>query len=78
MLMARFLDELTTRHPRISPRSEGHHERVTRAPGAAPAGGGLRDPALDTACYTCCCGFVFDAAVSTSVACPHCGADQAW
>lgn len=33
---------------------------------------------LDSACYTCGCGFVFTAAVSTSVACPHCGARQAW
>lgn len=28
--------------------------------------------------YTCTCGFVFEADVSTSVACPHCGTSQAW
>ncbi len=33
---------------------------------------------LDEAFYTCGCGFVFTAPVSTSVACPHCGARQAW
>ncbi len=33
---------------------------------------------LDRASYACACGFVFIAAVSTSVACPHCGARQAW
>ena len=33
---------------------------------------------VDHASYTCGCGYVFDAAVSTSVACPHCGAGQAW
>jgi hypothetical protein len=33
---------------------------------------------LDKALYTCTCGFVFDADVSTSVTCPHCGAGQAW
>ncbi|HUH82064.1 MAG TPA: hypothetical protein VLZ06_12135 [Solirubrobacteraceae bacterium] len=33
---------------------------------------------LDSACYTCGCGLLFDAPVSTSVSCPHCGADQAW
>ncbi len=33
---------------------------------------------IDNACYTCSCGFVFAASVSTTVACPHCGADQAW
>jgi hypothetical protein len=32
----------------------------------------------DQAMYHCACGFVFEAAVSTSVACPHCGAGQAW
>ena len=33
---------------------------------------------IDNACYTCSCGFVFAASVSTTVRCPHCGADQAW
>ena len=33
---------------------------------------------LDHAQYRCTCGYVFDAAVSTSVACPHCGTGQAW
>ncbi len=33
---------------------------------------------IDVASYVCTCGFVFAAAVSTSVECPHCGAPQAW
>ncbi|HTA11873.1 MAG TPA: hypothetical protein VK765_00530 [Solirubrobacteraceae bacterium] len=33
---------------------------------------------LDHASYACACGYVFDAAVSTSVGCPHCGCSQAW
>jgi hypothetical protein len=33
---------------------------------------------IDNASYTCACGFVFAASVSTTVRCPHCGADQAW
>jgi hypothetical protein len=33
---------------------------------------------IDNASYACACGFVFAASVSTTVACPHCGADQAW
>jgi hypothetical protein len=33
---------------------------------------------LDAATYHCTCGMVFEAKVSTSVACPHCGASQAW
>lgn len=32
----------------------------------------------DTALYGCCCGFQFQAPVSTSVSCPHCGTGQAW
>ena len=32
----------------------------------------------DEASYSCTCGYVFAASVSTSVRCPHCGARQAW
>ena len=32
----------------------------------------------DRAFYTCSCGYAFDADVSTSVTCPHCGTGQAW
>jgi hypothetical protein len=32
----------------------------------------------DRALYACGCGFAFTAGVTTSVACPHCGAAQAW
>lgn len=32
----------------------------------------------DIAYYDCACGHGFEGAVSTHVACPHCGADQAW
>jgi len=33
---------------------------------------------IDEASYTCSCGYVFLASVSTTVACPHCGTSQAW
>ena len=36
--------------------------------------GGPEDHAL----YTCGCGYAFEADVSSSVSCPHCGADQTW
>jgi hypothetical protein len=36
------------------------------------------DPPQDEATYRCGCGYVFGAAVSTSVACPYCGDAQAW
>jgi hypothetical protein len=32
----------------------------------------------DHASYSCACGYLFSADVSTSVVCPHCGTDQAW
>ena len=32
----------------------------------------------DRAHYSCPCGYQFEADVSTSVACPHCGTGQAW
>jgi hypothetical protein len=35
-------------------------------------------PPQDRAVYSCACGLVFQAHVSTSVACPHCGQPQAW
>jgi hypothetical protein len=44
------------------------HERRARESGGP----------IDRASYTCGCGMVFQAAVSTSVECPHCGAGQAW
>ncbi len=33
---------------------------------------------MDVASYSCQCGYFFCAPVSTTVACPHCGSDQAW
>ncbi len=33
---------------------------------------------IDRASYSCACGYLFRASVSTSVSCPHCGAGQAW
>lgn len=32
----------------------------------------------DRAHYACACGYQFEATVSTSVSCPHCGTGQAW
>lgn len=45
-----------------------------RCDNVAKAAGGP----LDNAVYECSCGSKFQAAVSTSVSCPHCGAGQAW
>jgi hypothetical protein len=45
-----------------------------------PAVARVRDSGgpLDAACYSCQCGYVFVARVSTSVTCPHCNTGQAW
>jgi hypothetical protein len=56
--------------------------RVTREPQTQAPPAQLRERRAggpeDTARYHCHCGFIFDAAVSASVACPHCGGAQAW
>jgi len=78
------LPQLTTRLPRKS-RSGRDRRKAPRSADAIPTreaaerrdarrGGGPQDRAL----YTCGCGYVFTAPVSTSVECPHCGTDQAW
>jgi hypothetical protein len=35
-------------------------------------------PPQDRATYSCGCGFVFQADVTTSIGCPHCGSELAW
>jgi hypothetical protein len=47
---------------------------------ADPAAQRVRDAGgpIDRASYTCTCGYVFIAPVSTTVECPHCHAAQAW
>ncbi len=67
-------------------RADQHGRHAPRPPVSAPAG--MADLAaarvrsaggpLDEASYVCACGFVFRAPVSTTVACPHCRATQAW
>ena len=54
--------------PRAAPAAIDTPERRARA------SGGPQDQAL----YSCSCGYLFDAHVSTSVHCPHCGDTQAW
>jgi rubrerythrin len=55
--------------PPPAPLEEDHpDERRARAVGGP----------IDRAQYACSCGYVFEADVSTSVSCPHCGTPQAW
>ncbi|TMK99412.1 MAG: hypothetical protein E6G34_02370 [Actinobacteria bacterium] len=78
--------------PHTEPGSHGHPARPPRA--TPPAGRELSEAAppcdlavqraraaggpMDRASYACECGYLFLAAVSTTVACPHCQATQAW
>jgi rubrerythrin len=65
---AAILRERPPAEPEVEPDGEHVHEERMRA------SGGPEDNAL----YRCMCGFAFEAAVSTTVACPHCGTGQAW
>jgi hypothetical protein len=89
-LLQRLPHPADTERPR-RPRRHRHGKRVTAAPtgnlSLAPSAAAqdatvarvrLAGGPIDNASYTCSCGFVFAASVSTTVACPHCGADQAW
>ncbi len=77
---------LSERH---SPRRRRKRAASTSAAAqpAAPAPATMHEPVerirraggpMDNACYTCECGLVFAAPVTTTVACPRCGTDQAW
>jgi rubrerythrin len=61
-------------------RREGRPGRVAEPRKAQSVGRVSRrlDLPQDQATYACRCGYVFEAAVSTSVGCPHCGDSQAW
>jgi hypothetical protein len=89
----RLLQPLRDRDARRSTR-RGQHPRAgggaprAAAPAEQPRAHEAYDPLVerarqaggpvDTALYTCGCGYLFSAAVSTSVSCPHCGTGQAW
>ena len=66
------------RRGRAEGRGAGHRtpESVVVDPAVARAreAGGP----VDHASYSCGCGYLFVAAVSTTVLCPHCGTGQAW
>jgi hypothetical protein len=59
-----------------------HRRRPSRRSEARPAPQRERNKRAnvseDAATYSCECGYVFKAPVTTSVGCPHCGTAQAW
>jgi hypothetical protein len=52
--------------------------RRTRRPGGPEERERRTGGPQDRALYTCRCGSAFQAPVSASVRCPHCGEAQAW
>jgi hypothetical protein len=61
------------------PSAANEPERRTRENQGGESGGQQgRRLSNDRALYNCQCGYVFEAPVSTSVGCPHCGCTQAW
>jgi predicted Zn-ribbon and HTH transcriptional regulator len=77
-----------TRRTRLGPshRVEGHLNVVESRPAPETSEPAESEAAEtderrltnDPAMYSCQCGYVFEAPVSTSVHCPHCGDTQAW
>jgi hypothetical protein len=63
---------------RAGARTANLHLAPVPAQDAAVTRARLAGGPIDNASYSCSCGFVFAASVSTTVRCPHCGADQAW
>jgi hypothetical protein len=62
-------------------RREASGRRGDHPPAAPPESEPPRhriDAPQDAASYSCTCGFAWDQPVTTSVGCPHCGAEQAW
>jgi hypothetical protein len=59
-------------------RASEHFGPLAEAPSGQSRSRRHGGPSEDRALYTCHCGYVFDALVSTSVDCPHCGGTQAW
>ncbi len=75
----RELARLRRRHPRsaVKPAARVSLTPAQQADGACSRARAAGGP-VDLATYACSCGLLFSAPVSTTVACPHCGCEQAW
>jgi hypothetical protein len=83
----RMRERRHSRWGRSRPGAASSHA-VTPSPRSGPSRSGPSDLAVervrdaggpvDRASYSCECGYVFLAPVSTTVTCPHCQAGQAW
>lgn len=73
-LRARRMDSISAERRAADPTpAQVAHDRAPRERNRRLGG-----PSQDRALYSCDCGYAFDAPVSTSVDCPHCGDRQAW
>ena len=68
--------QLTRPHDTLAPPADPPDALRTAAP--ARERNKRANVSQDAALYSCSCGYVFKAAVTTSVGCPHCGTAQAW
>jgi hypothetical protein len=59
-------------------RTRGGSSRLQKAASPGRERNKRANVSEDAALYSCNCGYVFKAAVTTSVGCPHCGSAQAW
>jgi len=66
--------QTTTPTQHLRPQPRPRRPGPSRAQARARQSGGP----LDRATYSCSCGYVFRAEVTTSVGCPSCGVGQAW
>lgn len=64
--------------PRIGRRAVARVERMQPEPAPPQARERAAGGPEDRAAYRCACGYMFEAPVSTTVGCPHCGDTQAW
>ena len=77
-MRASFPDALGRRRHSRAHRRAPHPEPADHTPDPAVQRVRHAGGPIDRASYTCDCGYVFLASVSTTVACPHCNATQAW
>ena len=69
-----FTAHLPFRRARVADATEHRDREHGKRTRAARRGAACDDKAF----YACSCGYAFMANVSTTVGCPHCGADQGW
>jgi hypothetical protein len=78
MLVRTKHTERSVRWPRQGRGGHGAPNAASQSQSVTPRERRHGGPSQDRALYTCECGYVFEALVTTSVGCPHCARTQAW